>query len=131
MSDPLFMSDEHVQLMNSRLAASPEVASAAGTMDRSYELAYELHDPKAERTEYWLMHLGPDGVWFALEPSESADLTFVGDYRRMVEASRKARSGEQSDPGVEPIGDLTVLQTVAEVFAVAQQVGTVPVTWPE
>jgi hypothetical protein len=131
MTDPIFMSAEHVEIMNRRLAASEEVAAVAAQMPRSYEVAYRLRDEKADRTEFWLMQLGPSGVRFALEPSESADLTFVGDYQRMIDSSRASRGGETADPGLEVLGDPTVLESIAEVFAAAQKVGAVPVSWPE
>ncbi len=124
------MSPDHVEIMNRLLAASTELAQTAASLPRNYDIAYRLYDARADRTEYWLMHLGQDGVWFALEPSDSADLTFVGDYHRMIETTRKSRVGEKGDAGLEVVGDLAVLQEIAEVFGVAQKLATVPVRWP-
>ncbi|MEU9886717.1 hypothetical protein [Sphaerisporangium sp. NPDC051011] len=128
---PLFMSAEHVEAINERLAASPAVAEATATLSRSYDLAYELSGGPDGETVHWSVHLGRDGVRFSLEAPPSADLTFVGDHIRMVRASRAARAGKDLDPGVEVIGDMIVFEQVAGVMAAAQREATVPVRWPE
>jgi hypothetical protein len=129
MTDPLFMSPEHVAVMNARLGASEELARAAAGLTRSYVMAYRLTDARTGRVEHWVLHFAPHGVWFSLEPSETADLTFVGDYQRMIDTTRSR--GDEDAAGLEVIGDTGMLDAVADVFALAHAVGAVPVTWPE
>ena len=93
--------------------------------------AYRLHNAVADRTEHWLMHFGADGAWFSLDPSESAYLTFVGDYWQMIRASRAPGSDEEGETPMETLGDPTVLAAIAEVFALAHKACAVPVSWLE
>jgi hypothetical protein len=126
---PLFMSEEHVSRMNAILDKDEAVRRACADLDRVITMGYELADGPGGETVYWSMTFA-DTVRFGLERPE-ADLVFVGDWKRMVSASRATRGGKPEDPGVQAVGDLTVLEQVGPVFALAQAVATVPVEFPD
>lgn len=132
MTAPLFMSRAHVDTMNELLADAAHVRTACGELDRGYVVGYELHEGPEGRTVYWSMVFDPHtGVVMGLEEPDLADVTFVGDWARVVAASAAGRRGEQRDPGVDVRGDPTVLDRVGDAFAAAQRVATVDVTFPD
>jgi len=115
----LFMSPQHVETMNELLAASEEVKEAAAALDRDYVILYELSNGRAGVTEYWSLSFAGGEVRFGLEAVADPDVKLVGDWYRMVTASRLGREGEHVDPGV------------AVAFEAAGRVATVPVDWPD
>lgn len=132
MSKPLFMSPAHVDAMNELLGEASSVHAACKELERRYSLSYELRDGPEGRPVYWSMIFDPDiGVRMGLDKLERADVTFVGDWAQMIRASAAQRRGEQRDPGVEIHGDPSVMETVGAVFATAQQVATIDVTFPD
>ena len=126
-----FMSPEHVTTMNALLEESADVRAAACELDRDYVLAYRLSDALDGRMEHWTMTLGPDGVRFALEPAAAPDLEVQAAYAEMIRSVQRARAGEPPETELTPVGDLAVLERIAPVYAVAQQVATVAVEFPE
>lgn len=132
MSKPEFMSPAHVHAMNELLVDAPSVHAACKELDRRYALCYELGDGPEGRPVYWSMTFDPDtGVRMGLDKPERADLTFVGDWAQMIRASVAQRRGEQHDPGMDVRGDPSVMESVGAVFAAAQQVATIDVTFPD
>lgn len=129
MSDPVFMSPEHIALMNALLEDNAAVRAECALLLKPLTLGYELVDGPRGETVYWSMAF-TDTVRFGLEQVD-ADLLFRGDWGRMLRASKSARDGGQEDPGVAPVGDLEVLTTIGPAFAVAQSVATVPVQFPD
>jgi hypothetical protein len=125
------MSAEHVGEMNRLLAESEKVKQAARRLDREYVIVYDLANAPAGDPEHWVMTLAPEAVFFGLQPVERADVRISADWHQMVAASRAAREGNASSPPTTTSGDAAVLTRIAEVFAVARQVSTVPVDWPE
>jgi hypothetical protein len=125
----LFMSAEHVATMNDLLAASAEVAAATQALDRQYLIVYELD--RDGRLERWSVTLGPGELRFGLGEAGQPDLRLTGDWRRAVAASRLAREGQASDPGLAMEGDIGVLERLAPILAAAQSVATVAVEWPD
>jgi hypothetical protein len=129
MSKPVFMSPEHVAAMNAILEGDAAVRTACAELEKPFTMGYALSDGPHGETVYWAMTF-TDTVRFSLEKTD-ADLLFTGDWARMVRASRDNRSGQATDPGVEAVGDLNVLQTIGPVFALAQAIATIPVEFPE
>jgi hypothetical protein len=127
----LFMSVEHIAAMNDLLAGSPAVKAAAANLDRDYSMEYQLTDSPTGSMAYWVMRFGPDGVEFSLTPSASPDVVFRGTWRAAIAEARAAREGGEADAGIEMSGDPAVLEIIAPVFAAAQQVATMQVSWPE
>jgi len=129
MDKPVFMSPEHVAAMNAILEKDDAVRTACAELEKPLTMGYALSDGPDGETVYWAMTF-TDTVRFSLEKVD-ADLLFTGDWTRMVRASRDSRGGQTTDPGVEAVGDLAVLQSTGRVFALAQAVATVPVEFPE
>lgn len=132
MTTPVFMSPEHVRAMNEILAESSAVRAACAELDHDYAMCYELHDGPGGRTVYWAMTFGPDtGVRMSLEKPDRADLTYVGDWARLVRASAAQRRGERHDPDVAVHGDPEIPGKVAAAFTAAQRVATIDVVFPD
>lgn len=128
----LFMSAEHVSAMNDLLSSSDEVRSAIARLDRTYVLAYDLSAAPDGGSEHWTMTLGPDGVRFDLDaPAGAADIVTKADYSAMIRATKASRAGERADEDIAVDGDPTVLERIAPVLALAQQVATLDVQWPD
>ena len=123
------MSPEHVAIMNARLLDADAVRAACAELEKPLTLGYELTDGPDGETVFWTMAF-EDTVRFSLD-SEPADLLFKGDWARMIRTTMASRRGEQDDPGLETVGDLEVMTTVAPAFAAAQAVGTVAVQFPD
>jgi hypothetical protein len=128
-SRPVFMSPRHVAQMNAILERDEAVRRACAELETPVTMGYELADGPDGETVHWSMSFG-DTVRFGLEKVD-ADLLFCGDWKRMVRASRASRDGNPEDPGVVPVGDLALLETVGPVFALAQGVATIPVEFPD
>lgn len=132
LADPVFMSREHVRIVNRQLANADPVRRACADLDRSYTVGYELHQGPGSAVVHWAIVFDPvDGVRMELAKTEAPDLTYVGDWARVVRASAAGRRGKQLDPGVETRGDVGVLDTVGAAFAAAQEVATVDVRFPD
>ena len=127
----LFMSADHVSAMNDLLASSDAVRSAATRLDRTYVLAYVLSDAPHGGSEHWTLTLGPDGVRFGLDAPAGADVVTRADYAAMIRATKASRAGQQVDEDIVMDGDPAVVERIAPVFAVAQQVATLDVEFPD
>jgi hypothetical protein len=125
----LFMSPEHVAVMNEMLSEDEQVRQACSELDRPVTIAYELADGPDASAVHWSMTFA-DTVRFGLAPIE-ADILFVGDWARMVRATRAGRDGDALDPGLEVVGDYAGFEAVAPVFAIAKRVATLPVEFPD
>ncbi len=125
MSNPVFMSPEHVAIMNDRLAASPEVSEICAGIDGSLTLLYALADGPDGATVYWSVSI-TDTARFGLD-KVPADVTLVGAWRNMILASK----GELNDPGITPEGDLDKLATVIGLIEQLRPIGAVAVEFPE
>lgn len=131
MPVPAFMSREHVQQMNRLLEESSEVAAACRALERDYVVAYELSDGP-DGAVFWVMRFDRrTGVKFSLAPPQDADVTYVGDWAEAIQAGRAAREGRSFEPSMQLRGDTSVLATVADAYAAAQQAATVPVQFPD
>lgn len=131
---PVFMSAEHVALINERLAQSAEVAEACSRISRPCDIAYLLQDTRANAPVHWSMHFGPDGAWLGLDPIDTPDVTLVGDYWKLIEASKRAREGgRRDDPDLDlkVVGDESIFETCGERFGLSQRISGMPVRWPE
>ncbi|MFD9949895.1 hypothetical protein ACFWYW_29585 [Nonomuraea sp. NPDC059023] len=131
MSTPVYMSHEHIEQMNDLLARSDEVAAACAELDRDYVIAYELGDGPGG-TVFWVLSFDRiTGARFSLDEPAHADVTFAGDWRRLVRAGQAHRQGTEVDPAVEVRGDPGVLDAVSPAMAVARRAATVDVEFPE
>ncbi|WP_224388330.1 hypothetical protein [Pseudonocardia sp. ICBG1293] len=133
MSTVVFMSGEHVVRMNDLLRRSPDVREACAALDRDYTIAYELHDAPDGGTVYWVLAFERGtGARFSLEPSGTADLTYVGGWRAAIRAARAARAGRTSDEDpFELRGDPSVPARIAGAYRVAQRVATIGTELPD
>lgn len=123
-----FMSQEHVDAMNRRLEAAPELEPVLRTLDRDYRMLYRLSDPAG--TVYWGLTVGPGGVAFSLTELTNADVTLVADHREMVRASRLARDGVQADIDVKTEGDASILGRIGPAVEAARGIATLDVEYP-
>jgi len=133
---PLFMSAAHVQAMNERLAAAPEVRAACAALGKPELLAYRLRNEDGGPDVWWQMHFAPDaGARFALGPPDGvADLTLECGYWAMLQqvtAQRDPSAGPAPALAITTVGDTALLQRIAQPFAQAQQVALVPVRFPQ
>jgi hypothetical protein len=121
----LFMSMEHVDLMNRLLADDAASLEACAALARRYTLAYELS--RDGGTVWWTMEFDPKtGVRFGLvAPEQPADLTFHGGYRAMLDATARTKAGEQVPMPLTPSGDLKVMEVVGAAFAAARSKATI------
>jgi len=121
----LFMSVEHVELMNRLLADDAASLEACAALPRRYTLAYELS--RDGGTVWWTMDFDPKtGVRFGLvAPEQPADLTFHGGYRAMLDATARSKAGEQVPMPLTTSGDLKVMEVVGAAFAAARGKATI------
>lgn len=130
MSRPVFMSPEHVERMNQLLAQSAEVLSACAALDRDYELAYELSDGP-EGTVYWVLRFDRrKGAAFSLVRPRDADVTFLGNWREVINASQRTRDDGEPPPELDTRGDASALDRVAAAYEAAQRAATIASTFP-
>jgi ubiquinone biosynthesis protein UbiJ len=130
MSELLFMSQEHVDVMNALLQDAPTVEAACAALGGPRTLTYDLAGGPDGGAVTWTMRLDRT-VQFSLDRADDADVVFSGDWTRMIQATKGGRSGEAVDPGLTVSGDLQLVAQVGAVLDVARQVAAVPVTFPE
>ncbi|HVT35544.1 MAG TPA: hypothetical protein VHE37_08170 [Nevskiaceae bacterium] len=130
MSKPLFMSPEHVRLMNERLAGDVASKSACAALPRRYQLAYRLED--GERVVWWTTVFDPaGGVRFHLAPPEGdADLQFSGSYWAMIEFTQRSKQGDAGSFPLTTGGDLNTYAIIMPAFAAAQAAATLDTEFP-
>lgn len=132
MSKPIFMSQQHVDIMNRILATDADSHAECAKLDRSYWMVYELQD--ADSTVWWSVEFSPSaGVRFSLLPpdTDAPDLLYRGDYREMVKATQRAKQGQGGEEPVTTHGDPGVLTIIGPAFAAAGRVATIPSEFPE
>jgi len=128
---PMFMSDRHVEMMNTILATDYSSKTECGRLDRSYWMCYELM--QGEHTVLWSVEFSPrHGVRFSLEPPVGAepDVLFRGDYRAVVEATRLGKEGKDSPLPITTHGDPGVMAIIGPAFAAARRAATIPSEFP-
>lgn len=126
---PGFMSYRHVQLMNRILAGDGPSKAAAAKLTRPYLLAYKLIGSPKGRPVWWQMRFDPEaGVSVALgEPQSSADLTLTGDWQEAVQDLAALRYAKKDATlPLKPVGDETLMATLAEAFSAAQKAAAIP-----
>lgn len=131
MSQPIFMSPEHVASMNAILAGDEASKAACGALEREYLLTYELEHRSG--TVYWTMHFDPGyGVRFSLAPpAREPDVVFRGDYVESIRASAAAKAGRNVDMPWQMDGDQSAFEAIAEAFAVARRAATLDTQMPD
>lgn len=123
---PLFMSPEHVAIMNERLALSAEVKYILATLDHPLSMAFELTDGPDGETVHWsLVFAGT--ARFGLQPHPSADVTMRGDWTSMI----RQTMGQPTNSEVTPHGNLDALPKILELVEAIRPHGAVPVTFPD
>jgi hypothetical protein len=123
---PLFMSQEHVAIMNERMAASTEVRQLLATLDRPLALAFELTAGPEGKTVHWALVLA-DTASFSLQPHPSADVTMRGDWTSMIQQTL----GQSPRSEITPTGNLELLPKIMELLEAIRPYGTVPVELPD
>jgi len=128
----LFMSQQHVNLMNQRLAADSASLQICKGFDRAYQVAYELDRDGA--TVWWTMEFDPaSGVRFSLQPPRQDDslVLLKGSYRVVVDVSRRTKAGETIQMPLAASGNLGVFEIVKSAFAAAQKAAAIDTEFPE
>lgn len=124
MSDlPGFMSEQHVAIMNERAKQSSRLRELCAALERDYLWLQEMHD--GEHIHYWQLNFTRDrGFYFLIgKPQTEPDLTQRGQYSDMIRAIRQvAVTGEMGDPHNDFIGDTSIIETLADIFAAAREV---------
>ena len=132
MSKPLFMSAEHVDLMNGLLAADADSRAECAKLDRRYWMSYELAD--AGGTVWWSVEFNPrSGVRFSLEPPAADEplILYRGDHRAVVKGTQALKQGGGEGLPVTTHGDPDVLRIIGPAFAAAGRAATVDSQFPE
>lgn len=132
MNKPIFMSQQHVDIMNSLLDADADSKAECAKLARPYWMAYELRD--AGRTVWWSVEFNPQtGVRFSLAApaSESPDILYRGDYRAVVRATQRAKQQGGGELPVTTHGDPGAMAIIAPAFAAAGRAATIASEFPE
>jgi hypothetical protein len=124
------MSQEHVDAMNALLQDAAVVQEACADLGGRCTLTYDLADGPAGETVHWTVELDHT-VRFSLARPADPDVVLVGDWARMIRATREAGQGAQLDPGLSVAGDLELVARVGAVLEVARAVGAIPVDFPD
>lgn len=132
MTAPLFMSQQHVDIMNRILAADADSKAECAQLARSYWMVYELND--GGRTVWWSVEFNPNrGVRFSLQApdTDAPDLLYRGDYRAVVKATQRAKQGGDGEEPVTTHGDPGVMAVIGPAFAAAGRAATIASEFPE
>lgn len=132
MNKPLFMSTQHVEIMNGLLAEDADSKSECAKLDRRYWMVYELAD--AERTVWWSVAFDPAlGVRFSLTPPASGEplILYRGDFRAVVKATQRLKQGGDAALPVTTHGDPQVLTIIGPAFAAAGRAATIASEFPD
>ena len=131
MTKPIFMSSQHVEIMNRLLDADADSKAECAKLDRSYWMVYELSD--AGGIVWWSVEFSPSaGVRFSLQPpGAAADILYRGDYRAVVQFTQRAKQGSGGEEPVTIHGDPGVLTIIGPAFAAAGRAATIPSEFPE
>jgi hypothetical protein len=127
---PVFMSFDHVQIMNRQLAAGENVRAAMARLERRYVLAYELTGGPRGETIWWQLRFDPEtgGSFTLTRPEHPADLTMIGDWREVMDDFIAQK--DVADFRWRAVGDDSFVTTVAEAFAAVQAVPPTPTRFP-
>ncbi len=131
MSKPIFMSQQHVDIMNRLLWADADSKAECAKLDRSYWMVYELTD--AGRTVWWSVEFSPSaGVRFSLDPPVAAvpDVLYLGEYRAVVKATQRSKQGDSTPLPVTTHGRPGTMEIIGPAFAAARA-ATIPSEFPE
>lgn len=131
MSKPIFMSAQHVEIMNRLLGADADSKAECAKLDRSYWMVYELG--ASGGTVWWSVEFSPSaGVRFSLAPPRAAaDILYRGDYRAVVQYTQRAKQGGVGEEPVTTHGDPGVLTIIGPAFAAAGRAATIPSEFPD
>lgn len=131
MNRPIFMSPEHVGIMNDILEDDEASKAACRALEREYLVVYELEH--GADTVYWTMRFDPEsGARFSLAaPERDPDVLFRGDYADTIRVSAAAKAGREVDMPWEMKGDSSVLEIIAEPMAAARGAATIDTRMPD
>ena len=124
-----FMSQQHVDMMNTLLDRSEEVRFACTSLPRPRAVAYRLSNGPDGGLVHWHMSCS-DTVRFSLSQLPT-DALMVGDWTQVIRATRARGNGANVDPEVEVQGDASVLVELAPILELARAAAAVPVTFPD
>jgi hypothetical protein len=126
-----FMSQEHVDEMNARLADAPHVQEAAASLGAECLLVFELDDGPDGEKVYWQAAIGPKGFRFRLGPPPAKpDVLIRTDYAEMIRSVRAEREGGTMEIDQEVVGDEQLLARMLEILEVARPVATLDTDLP-
>jgi hypothetical protein len=124
---PLFMSSQHVDLLNRRLVESEPVARLCSELDRDLCLLYDLSEGPDGSKVYWrtdFKRLG--GVGFSLQRGVGAhDVVIVGRYWDVIDAVQGKSPMPSPQGAADDIEKIMTLLTSQELRTCA-----VPVVFP-
>lgn len=121
---PLFMSCEHVEVLNRRLVESPPVARMCSRLERDLSLLYELSDGPGGSKVYWRTDFRRSGgIVFSLQRGPGAlDAVIVGNYWDVIDAVQGRGPMPAPQGKVADIEKIMALLTSQEIRTCAVQV---------
>jgi hypothetical protein len=136
----IFMSPEHVALLNEHARASPEIRAACARLPRDVVLAYKLSDEDSGALTWWQSHYHrAEGISLVLgEPTAPVDAVTETGYWAMIEQTEAMIRGnssfdavaEQAVPQMDP-AMAQAMALVGEAHGLAWALGlTIPVDFP-
>lgn len=128
MSDhPLFMSQQHVDVLNRRLSEAAPLKALCAGLDQDLILLYEMSDEADGHMVYWHTSITrASGVLFSLDRgSRTPDVVVRGGYWSIIDAVQ----GKGAMP--EPQGDATAIARIMAILASSEiRSCAVQVVWP-
>lgn len=126
----LFMSPEHVEALNARLAASEPVRAACARLEQDILILQRLTDEDGGPDVFWQVRFEREaGSSLRLGPPErEPDLTWTGGYWAMI-AYMAARDLAQPAP-LTASGDVTAMERAKEAWAASQAVAIKEIDFP-
>jgi hypothetical protein len=124
---PLFMSSQHVDLLNRRLVECEPVARLCSGLDRDLCLLYDLSDGPDGARVYWRTDFRRSGgIGFSLQRGAGAhDVVIAGRYWDVIDAVQGKSAMPAPQGAVNDIEKIMTLLTSQELRACA-----VPVVFP-
>ena len=124
---PLFMSIQHVEILNRRLSEADSVKELCAKLERDLSLLYDMTGGPDGAAVYWRTDFSRvDGARFSLERGIGApDVAITGSYWDVLDALQGQSAMPAPQGGADDIGTIMGLLSSNEMKQCA-----VPVTWP-
>ena len=130
-----FMSPEHVDLMNSRLAEDAASKAACAKLEKPYVVGHRLNDGPEGTTVFWSMIFDPaQGVRFSLEPHDAdnpPDSVTVTSYNNMIRMTLDQANMAKYAADMVMEGDADPMAVIGEAFQAGHAAAAVKTIMPE